>query len=298
MNLNKKLLTVKKCPICSKKEFTNQGKAEGIHKDISRLFDLIKCLNCNHCFLSKMPSNLFLEGLYKKNSEYVIKKGFLVNLPRNYYLRLKTTPNHWIFDFMKNKKKGNYLEVGPGDCSLLKTFRDNGWKCEGLELIKIFKVKGVHDDIKKINKKNKNVLVFHDILEHVADPLSILKKFSKKQSSGDKLFLAYPNASSFKAKILKGRWEMILPLSHLNFFSIDSTKILLDKCGYKVLSIKAHSSVSLKRLIRSILRLPITLVIDLFNLKISDAFNRFPEIFLNILDIFNGDQLHVIATKK
>ena len=104
---------------------------------------------------------------------------------------------------MKNKKKGTYLEIGPGNCNLLRSFRNHGWHCEGLELSKWIKVKGVHHNINKLSKKNVNALVFHDVLEHTADPMSLLKKFNKQQKSGDKLFLAYPNASSFKAKILK-----------------------------------------------------------------------------------------------
>ena len=83
-----------------------------------------------------------------------------------------------------------------------------------------------------LKDENKNVLIFHDILEHVADPVSLVKKFSKQQKPGDKLFLAYPNSSSFKARILKTKWPMVAPLAHLNFFSINSTKILLENCGF------------------------------------------------------------------
>ena len=248
MNFKKYLQLVKKCPICNKKKFINHGNVDGIHPDLLKLCDLIECKNCEHWFVSKMPKKNFSEKLYKTNSEYVFaKKAVLLRKKKDFVknnLKLKNfNTNHWVFKFMINSKKGNYLEIGPGDCSLLKTFRNHGWYCEGLELQKCFKIKGVYDDFKKISKKNKNVLVFHDILEHVVDPVSLLKKFSKQQVSGDKLFLAYPNSSSFKAKIFKTKWSMVAPLAHLNFFSIRSTKILLKKCGYQPLIVKECSFV-------------------------------------------------------
>ena len=303
MHIKKSLYQIKNCPICNQKKFTSHGDVNGIHPDLIKLCKLLECKNCKHWFLSKMPKKNFIESLYKKNSEYVFGKEYLINIKKKFFIKkvLKSeslVKDHWIFKFMKNYKRGNYLEIGPGNCTLLKTFRKFGWHCEGLELQKVLKIKGVHTDIKKISKKKKNILVFHDVLEHVVDPISVLKKFSKQQKSGDKLFLAYPNSSSFKAKILKTKWEMVAPLAHLNFFSIDSTKILLKKCGYHPHLIKESSFVVLKKLLRSIVRLPLTFLLDILHLKILCAFKRIPEIILNILDMIKGDQLHVIGIKK
>ena len=303
MNLKKQLYQILKCPICNGGKFTNHGTVNGIHPDLLKLCKLLECKNCKHWFLSKMPKKKFIENLYKKSSEYVFNKEFISNIKKKTFFTKalkseKLNINHWIFKFMEDYKKGNYLEIGPGNCTLLKTFRKFGWHCEGLELQKVLKIKGVHIDIKKISKKKKNIIVFHDVLEHVDDPISVLKKFSKQQKSGDKLFLAYPNSSSFKAKILKTKWEMVAPLAHLNFFSIDSTKILLKKCGYHPHLIKESSFVVLKKLLRSIVRLPLTFLLDILHLRILCAFKQIPEIILNILDMIKGDQMHVIGIKK
>ena len=125
-----------------------------------------------------------------------------------------------------------------------------------------------------------------------------MKKFSKFQNKGDLLFLSYPNASSFKAKILKTKWPMVVPLAHLNFFSINSTKILLEKSGYYPIIIKDTSFVIFKKLIRSILRLPLNIFLDLFNLRVLNPFKRIIEIFLNIMDLIRGDQMNVVGIKR
>ena len=91
---------------------------------------------------------------------------------------------------------------------------------------------------------------------------------------------------------------MVEPLGHLNFFSFKSTKIMLEKCGYKPLVIKTASFVIGRKLLRSILRLPFTLLLDLLKMNFISALKRFPEILLNILDLINADQFHIIAIKK
>ena len=82
-----------------------------------------------------------------------------------------------------------YIQYGTKKImNLINTFKKKGWKCQGYELSKWIKNKDVVYDINKINKKNNKVLVFNDVLEHVSDPLLFLKRFSKFQTKGDKLF--------------------------------------------------------------------------------------------------------------
>ena len=72
---------------------------------------------------------------------------------------------------------------------------------------------------------------------------------------------------------------------------------MLEKAGYKILVIKDYSFVELRRLIRNIIKLPIFVLKDIFKLNFKNIFYRFIELFLNFLDLINGDQLKVIAKK-
>ena len=297
MGIKNQLVKVKNCPICKNSFFYNYGKIVDTHRDLKNLLNLMECKKCKHWFVSKMPKENFLKDLYKKKSPYVFGEAHVNNF-KDKLISNTYAFNHWIYKYMKNEKGSNYLEVGPGACTLLNTFKKKGWKCQGYELSKWIKNKDVVYDINKINKKNNKVLVFNDVLEHVSDPLLFLKRFSKFQTKGDKLFLSYPNSNSFKAKILKTNWPMVAPLAHLNFFSINSTKILLEECGYHPLVIKETSFVILRKLVRSIARLPITIIVDLLNFKFLNAFKRIMEIFLNILDLIRGDQMNVVGIKK
>ena len=112
------------------------------------------------------------------------------------------------------------------------------------------------------------------------------------------LFLTFPNASSYRAKIFKSKWRMVAPLSHINYFSKESISRLLEDCGFIAISIKPVSMVIFKKLIKSILRLPIVIILDLIKFDLLKAIRRISEILVNIIDFFSGDQMHVIAVKK
>ena len=295
-----KLENLNQCPICNSIKIFKVNNIKKNIKEIKDTFDLIKCQDCSHRFISKIPDQIELNKLYEIDSPLVFggtihelnqKKNFI----ENNFEDIEPQFNHWIFDYI-DQNQGSYLELGPGLCRLYKTFYLKGWKCQGLEQRSFIKINGIKKDIKDIENNN-DVVAAIDVLEHLVDPIEMLKKINSKIKKGGKIFLTYPHSESFKSKILKDRWSMVSPLAHIHYFSKKSTKIMLEKAGYKILVIKDYSFVELRRLIRNIIKLPIFVLKDIFKLNFKNIFYRFIELFLNILDLINGDQLKVIAKK-
>ena len=295
-----KLENLNQCPICNSIKIFKVNNIKSNIKEIKDTFDLIKCQDCSHRFISKIPDQIELNKLYEIDSPLVFggtihelnqKKNFI----ENNFEDIEPQFNHWIFDYI-DQNQGSYLELGPGLCRLYKTFYLKGWKCQGLEQRSFIKINGIKKDIKDIENNN-DVVAAIDVLEHLVDPIEMLKKVNSKIKKGGKIFLTYPHSESFKSKILKDRWSMVSPLAHIHYFSKKSTKIMLEKAGYKILVIKDYSFVELRRLIRNIIKLPIFVLKDIFKLNFKNIFYRFIELFLNILDLINGDQLKVIAKK-
>jgi SAM-dependent methyltransferase len=304
MKKNKKkflhLKKIKKCPICKSKHLFVISNIKSKIKEIDSKFDLIKCIDCSHRTISKIPNEKLLKNLYKDDSPLVfggahselkVKKNFIAGN----FEKVEPYQSHWIFNYL-DKKNGNYFELGPGMCSLYKTFFEKGWKCQGLELRSFIKAPGLKNDFKKIDNKQ-DVAVAFDVLEHVIDPIKYLKIIKKKIKRGGKIFLTFPNSDSFKSRILKDKWAMVSPLAHIHYFSNQSTKIMLRESGFKIILIKDFSFVIPIRLIRNILKLPLFFIKDLINLEFKNIIFRLVEIFLNILDLIKGDQLKVVAKK-
>lgn len=295
-----KLENLNQCPICNSIKIFKVNNIKSNIKDIKDAFDLMKCLDCLHRFISKIPNQIELNKLYEIDSPLVFggtihelnqKKNFI----KNNFENIEPQFNHWIFDYI-DQDQGSYLELGPGLCRLYKTFYLKGWKCQGLEQRSFIKINGIKKDIKDIENNN-DVVAAIDVLEHLVDPIEMLKKINSKIKKGGKIFLTYPHSESFKSKILKDRWSMVSPLAHIHYFSKKSTKIMLEKAGYKILVIKDYSFVELRRLIRNSIKLPIFILKDIFKLNFKNIYHRFIELFLNFLDLINGDQLKVIAKK-
>ena len=301
--LNRNLIKIINCPICLSTSSKNIGKIINCNSpDLANIFDLLECKNCKHKFLSKFPKKSYLENLYKEDSKYVFghSKSEVINKAnfiKYKFSKQKSLKKHWIFDFVNLGEKGNYLEIGPGLCNLYKSFYENKWKCEGVELQKWIKAPGIKNSYNKLSNKKNDVIVMFDVLEHIIDPNIFLRNISKKIKKNGKLFLTFPNASSYKSKILKTEWQMVSPLAHLNFFSIESAKIILKKNGYRIEYISPYSFVELKRLIRNFIKLPFKILFDLIKLDLKSVLFRLKEFGLNVLDLIHGDQMRIVAIK-
>ena len=75
MKKNKKkflyLKKIKRCPICKSKNLFIISNIKSKIKDIGSKFNLIKCSNCSHRAISKIPKEKFLKNLYMNDSPLV-----------------------------------------------------------------------------------------------------------------------------------------------------------------------------------------------------------------------------------
>ena len=301
VNIKIKLTKLKKCPICESKNLVFVGNIVSHIKKIGSEYDLLKCRDCLHRVISKIPKENFLNSLYKNNSPLVIgDRPNQLKMKQKFtdgsFSKVVSIKNHWILNHIY-KKKGNYFELGPGFCGLYKTFHDMGWKCQGVELKPFIKAPGIKRNIKKISNKN-DIAVALDVLEHVVNPIIYLKKINAKLKKGGKVFLTFPHSESFKSKILKENWAMVSPLAHIHYFSTQSTEIMLKKSGFKSFLIKDFSYVQPKRLIRNFLKLPLFFIKDILSFNFYNIILRIIENFINIVDLIKGDQLKVIGIKS
>ena len=296
-----KLKILNQCPICESFKIFKLSNIKSNITEILNTFDLMKCLECSHRFISKIPSQKELDNLYEIDSPIVFGKTDYNQLQKNNFIKSNSKDiipdnSNWIFKHIKIDN-GKYFELGPGLCSLYKAFQLKGWKCQGLELRSFVQIEGIKKKIQDIEFDNDIVVAF-DVLEHLVDPVEYLKKISYRTKKDGMIFLTYPNSESFKSRILKDKWQMVSPLAHIHFFSEKSSKIMLEKCNFEIVLIQDYSFVEPRRLMRNFIKLPILIFKDILRVKIKNIPFRFAEIVLNILDLIKGDQLKVIAKKK
>ncbi len=89
-----------------------------------------------------------------------------------------------------------------------------------------------------------DALVFGDVLEHLRDPLSVLRKARPLLARGGCVVISVPNIAHGAARLalLKGRWEYrqlgLLDTTHLRFFTLASLREMLREAGLAAVEVR------------------------------------------------------------
>jgi methionine biosynthesis protein MetW len=94
-----------------------------------------------------------------------------------------------------------------------------------------------------------DVIVFADSLEHMRDPLEVLKKTKRLLSNEGCLIASIPNVALIitRMSLLLGRFDYadygVLDRNHLRFFTFKTARVLLQVAGYNVVFSTGYSAV-------------------------------------------------------
>lgn len=81
-------------------------------------------------------------------------------------------------------------------------------------------------------------ITMDQVIEHLTNPLEILKGMKSVLKVDGHIVLSTPNANGFIAKIFKKRWINWHTPYHLQFFSPESISIMAEEVGLEIESIK------------------------------------------------------------
>jgi 2-polyprenyl-3-methyl-5-hydroxy-6-metoxy-1,4-benzoquinol methylase/glycosyltransferase involved in cell wall biosynthesis len=90
-----------------------------------------------------------------------------------------------------------------------------------------------------------DVIVFGDVLEHLTDPVDVLKQAAEFLNENGIVVASIPNVAhiAIRAMMLEGRWDYsdlgILDRTHLRFFTRNTLVDLFSESNYEVLSLNA-----------------------------------------------------------
>ena len=205
------------------------SEALGSSRTIISHSQILRCKKCHFGFAQVRPSDADLSQLYGKMKSDVYESEALG--------RSKTAHSHLriIRQFLA---KGRLLDVGCGSGEFLSCAADDGWEVYGIE-----PSESLSDSARKvldgrgelINGTFQNAplpqsyfdaITLWDVLEHVPDPLAVMRACQSLLKPGGYLFVNVPDLDSLEARVLKGRWPLLLQ-EHLNYFNRSSLRL----CG-------------------------------------------------------------------
>ncbi len=140
-------------------------------------------------------------------------------------------------------EKGRLLDVGAATGFFVAMAQEAGYEAEGVDISEhaagVGRAKGrkVHagtiEDIHGVY----DCITMLDLIEHVPDPRSVIKKAAALLRSGGVLVINAPDAGSLLARMLGKRWHLISPPEHLHYFNRNNMRRLLEEEGFEVVRI-------------------------------------------------------------
>jgi SAM-dependent methyltransferase len=87
-----------------------------------------------------------------------------------------------------------------------------------------------------------DVVALIDVVEHLADPLALLREAARVTRPGGILYLVTPDVDSLSARVLRGRWWGLRP-AHIYYFSRRSMAAALERAGFEVVEVRSYGRI-------------------------------------------------------
>ena len=213
-----------KCSIC--------GCPAGHYYSVKQ-FSLSKCNNCGFVFIDAFVDKSILKEIYSSsyfaNSKYYYKNSVMYENNRRMSLLGKYLPSG-----------SRVLDAGCSTGEFISEAK-RIYDIYGIDLSEdaILTARNLNSDIKEkimygtlektvFNDYKYDAICLWDVVEHLPDPLSVIKKIFNSINENGYLFISTPAIDSFTARILKRYWAFMTPPEHLSFFSNESFIKIVD----------------------------------------------------------------------
>jgi|SRR5579871_365502 len=290
-----RLDAVVSCPVCSSTNISLIGKKLTIHPKATGRFSIFSCGDCGHWATDPLPQQDYLLQLYSEGSLSVYGEGWQKAISDQFAAQsaVESLGKHgWIVDAERGREPGNYLELGPGNCAVLRRFEGMNWKCYAIEPGSWSKDNpGFYDSIAQLPDLQFDVAVANDVLEHVSDPRALLAEVSRVLKPGARFYSCFPNADSIRARVQGTDWRMVRPIGHVHYFSRRSATDLLKSCGYNIRRMHTYDLLSAPDFV--------DIARALAHLRVKYACKTIGDVMLSaaISTIRAGDQWRIVAVR-
>ncbi|MDN5882000.1 MAG: class I SAM-dependent methyltransferase, partial [Nitrosospira sp.] len=165
--------------------------------------------------------------------------------------------------YLRVQSGGRLLEIGCGGGGQLEFLRHLGWQAEGLDLdpvaVEVASARGltVHaGSLKEQGFPDRyfDAVVSSHVIEHVHDPVGLLRECGRILRPGGKLVVVTPNTASWGHRWFRSSWLALDPPRHLHLFNPVSLRRAAAEAGLTVyrLTSTVHAADGLFRASRDI----------------------------------------------
>ena len=144
--------------------------------------------------------------------------------------------------FIGKASPGRLLEVGSGSGRFLNRMRKAGWSVDGIDFDPVaaariqerFGIPVAVGSLPELGypEGEYDVVAMSQVLEHVADPVALLKECRRVLRPGGRLVLSTPNARSLAHRLYGRHWRGLEPPRHQHVFTTSALARCARDCGF------------------------------------------------------------------
>ncbi|MCX8045009.1 MAG: class I SAM-dependent methyltransferase [Desulfobacterota bacterium] len=210
--------------------------------------EVLRCTRCGHFIsVSTMDMNSLYAGAYVSSTygDDGIRRNFdrIISLPAEKsdnagrVRRVVDFARNFLQDGRRNRKP-RILDVGSGLCVFLYLMKQAGWQCTALDpdprMVRHARetvgVDAVCGDFMETDKfKRFDAIAFNKVLEHVADPIAMLRHSARFLRQSGFVYVEVPDG---EAAVADGPEREEFFIEHLHVFSLKSLDVLASKAGF------------------------------------------------------------------
>ncbi len=212
-------------------------------------YDVIECKTCGFKHVIPIPTSEELDKLYKEEFYSTEKPTYFKSTEEDLEWWEMTYRNYYeMFEKYCSKRDRRLLEIGSGPGYFLKTGKEMDWDVLGIEPSKQafeysqkFGVKVINKffDKKSIKEYGKfDVIYMNTVIEHLPDPISIIKTAKNILKSNGIICIISPNDYNPLQNILREKLSYnpwwVAPPQHINYFDFKSIKNILECLDFEI----------------------------------------------------------------
>jgi len=212
-------------------------------------YDLYQCKDCSLTFQKNILGDRLMEVLYEQWINPTVTFDWSKKHPLSYHLNMVEEVASIITYFRKEPHELKFLDFGMGWAEWCKTAAALGCNAYGAELSESRKANAAKHNIEVIDITTVAPNTFdcintEQVFEHIAEPLSTLKKLTNLVRPGGLIKISVPDGYKLTELLALNDWSapkgtenslnVVAPLEHINCFTFKSLYTMGELVGLKL----------------------------------------------------------------
>ncbi len=221
------------CEVCGGESFRRLFDKEG--------YGFIRCRSCRLIRIDPQPTDRVLDSIY--GARYYDAWGVQTGADRVRQLKKLTFQTH-VLAKANFEPRNRVLDCGAAFGALMEVVKESGGEPYGIELAaeaaaeigrrfgpdRVYSGPFEQASFPGLGDEAFDVVFMCDFIEHVRDPLAVLRKASKMLRQGGRIVLTTPDGGSLSNRFMGAGWPHY-KIEHLYYFNRHNLSILLKQAG-------------------------------------------------------------------